>query len=301
MKWRSPVSVLPEGSEGVERLIVPENSGWIEWGGHGPDLVFAHANGFPIGSYRPFLDHLVGRGRVNGWEARPLMPGSDPQAVSSWRPLSVDLVEAIRIRFDGPVVVVGHSLGGVLSLMAAADKPELFRALVLLDPVVFSGVRSVAWGLAKRFGRTHRMPLLAGALRRREVWPDRETARRSWRGKPAFSDWDPAAFDAYLQEGLEEDKESSNVHLRYPKAWEARIFEISPHNLWKEISRLEVPILILRGEQSDTLTPGAAARFVRKAPDVECQVVPGTGHMLPMQDPARVAGIIEDWLEKRLS
>jgi pimeloyl-ACP methyl ester carboxylesterase len=228
------------------------------------------------------------------------MPGSDPQEVSSWRPLSGDFVEALRTRFDGPVVVVGHSLGGVLSLMAAADYPELFRALVLLDPVVFSGVRSVAWGLAKRFGRTHRMPLLAGALRRREFWPDRETARRSWQGKPAFSGWTSGAFDAYIEAGLEEDGGAGGVRLRYPKAWEARIFELAPHNVWRDIGRLEIPVLLMRGEDSDTLTPEAATRFVRQAPDVEYRVVPGVGHMLPMQEPARVAGMIGDWLEKRL-
>ena len=272
-----------------------ENSPWIEWGGFGTSLVFSHANGFPVGSYRSFLDSLKDSFEIFGWQARPLIPGSAPEEISGWGDLSVDLKTGIESRFSGPVVGVGHSLGGVLNLLAAASNPELYRALVLLDPVIFSGTRSLVWGQMKRWGRAHRLPLMAGALKRRDAWPDIETVRRSWIEKSAFEGWTNQAFEAYLKAGLEEDSETGGVRLRYPKAWEARIFEVSPHNVWAEISKLVCPVLVLRGESSDTFTAGAAKRFVRKAPNCVCKVVKGTGHMLPMQRPEVVASMIVEW------
>ncbi len=273
-----------------------ENSRWVDWGGSGPELVFAHANGFPIGSYEPFLDRLTESFQVTGWEARPLIQGTDPKEISGWQTLADDLKTGIEGRFGGPVIGVGHSLGGVVNLLVGASKPGLYQALVLLDPVIFSGCRSLVWGQMKRWGRAHTMPLMAGALRRRDAWPDRETVRRSWTGKAAFEGWTDAAFDAYLEAGLEQDSNSGKVRLRYPKDWEARIFEVGPHDVWSEISKTTVPILVLRGEHSDTFTTGAARKFERKAQNGVCRVVEGTGHMLPMQRPEDVAEMIEEWL-----
>ena len=142
------------------------------------------------------------------------------------------------------------------------------------------------------------MPLMAGALRRRNSWPDREFVRRSWSGKPAFEGWTDAAFDAYLEAGLEQDSSSGRVRLRYPKDWEARIFEVGPHDVWSEISRVKVPVLVLRGEDSDTFTAGAARKFEQKAPNGVCRIVEQTGHMLPMQRPEVVAEMIREWLRE---
>ncbi len=68
-------------------------------------------------------------------------------------------------------MAVGHSLGGVLGLMAAAADPKRFSALALVDPVVFTGVHSLFWGALKGLGFGSRLPLIRGARRRRESLP----------------------------------------------------------------------------------------------------------------------------------
>jgi hypothetical protein len=73
----------------------------------------------------------------------------------------------------------------------------------------------------KRFGMGRRFPLVRGAERRRDRWPD----RASWSGKPVFSRWDSRVFEDYLEAGVS-DAPDGTVTLRYPKAWEARIFEV---------------------------------------------------------------------------
>ena len=65
----------------------------LDFGGAGPDLHFAHANGYPAPAYRRLLETLTPRYHVQAALARPLWPGSRPEAFDSWAPLVEDLVQ----------------------------------------------------------------------------------------------------------------------------------------------------------------------------------------------------------------
>lgn len=278
-------------------LVVSEQA-WTEIGGQGPPLVFSHANGFPPETYRVFLEALAEVFRVSTFAHRPLWSGDDPSELASWHPMAEDLGLSIAKRDRLPVVGVGHSLGGMLTALAAARRPELFSALILLDPVIFTGYRSFFWGWMKRFGQEHRFFLAQGARKRRDHWPDRDAVRASWSGKRVFADWDPEVFEDYLRVGLVDSADGS-VELRYPKEWEARIFEVCPHNEWATLRKIQVPVLVIRGATSDTLLPGAAARMEREMPDARAVELEGTSHFLPMEQPDEVARLIADFAGAR--
>lgn len=53
---------------------------------------------------------------------------------------------------------VGHSLGGGLTVLAAAANAELFRGLVLVGPVIFTGLHALFWGTRKGLWFGHRPP-----------------------------------------------------------------------------------------------------------------------------------------------
>ena len=267
---------------------------WIDWGGQGPRLHFAHANGFPPRCYRELLEALSRSFRVGSWQGRPLWPCSRPDSIDSWRPLADDLVDELSLMRWRGVVGVGHSLGGVLTLLAAARSPELFSGLVVVDPVVFAGFRRWIWQLMKTTGQVGRLSLLQNARRRADRWPHRGAVRQTWMDKPFFASWTAASFDAYLEHGLRDGADGS-VHLRYPKAWEARIFELTPHNLWPEIQSIRVPILAVRGERSTTFLEGAARRMVRRCPAARCETIKGSGHLVPMEKPAELGRLICDF------
>lgn len=270
------------------------DSAWTEWGGDGPRLVLAHANGFAPGCYRTVIGRLRSDFRVATFAARPLWGNAEPAAVGSWLPLADDLARLLESRRETAVVGVGHSLGGVLTALAATTSPSRFTALVLLDPVVFSGLRAVLWGWMKRLGLGSRFPLARGARRRRDRWPDLESVRASWRGRSMFRGWDPRALEDYLEASVTEAADGTLV-LRYPKAWEARIFETCPHDLWPWLRRVEAPTLVVRGPASDTLAPGAAARMAREMPRATAVELPGTSHFLPMERPEEAARLIVDF------
>jgi len=192
------------------------------------------------------------------------------------------------------VVGVGHSLGGVLSIMTAAADPPLFRALALIDPVVFSGFHALFWGGLKNLGFSQRLPLIQGARRRRDRFPDYEAVRSAYAGRSVFSTWAPEALEDYVQAAFD-DTGDGEVMLRYSKAWELKIFEITPASVWSDIRRLEMPLLVIRGASSDTFLAGAANKIRRELPGATVIEFPDTTHFLPMEQPAAIAATIIKW------
>ncbi|MEW6285623.1 MAG: alpha/beta fold hydrolase, partial [Chloroflexota bacterium] len=144
-------------------------------GGNGLPLHFLHANGYPPECYKPLLELLKTEYRVFGMYLRPLWDGSKPQDLRTWHPLSDDLLRFLSDREPGPVIGVGHSVGAVVTLRAALREPGRFRALVLIDPVLFVPARLAAWSIIRALGVGDRLhPLIRTAQKRRRTFDDLE-------------------------------------------------------------------------------------------------------------------------------
>jgi len=255
-----------------------------DWGGTGPVLHLAHANGFPPGTYRQLIERLKTRYHVVSLRTRPLLPDQAPRSLRNWDDLVEDLARGLRAHGLEGVVGVGHSVGGTCSLLASTQDAGLFRAVVALDPVLFTGPRAVVFGMLERLGLSGRIPPARLASRRRDHWNSREEAGASYRKKPLFQGWDPACFEDYLTSGLTESPRGG-FQLTIPRDWEARIFETQPRATWRRLRSVPIPTLVLRGGDSDTLTPEALERVRRTVPGVRSEELPGTGHLFPLQQP----------------
>lgn len=266
-----------------------------DFGGRGPIIHLAHANGFPPAAYRPLAQALTDRFHVLALPARPLWPGSHPQSAPTWHPLTDDLLHGLEGLGDDPVIGVGHSLGGVLTLWAAVRHPERFRAVVLMDPVILPPAWLTVVRLLRLLGVERRLPLVRRALRRRRTWPSRQTCFEEYRGKPFFVRWPEESLRAYVEAGTEERGDGS-VELVYPPEWEAHIFATTPTDIWRAVPRLRVPALFLRGAHSDTFRPASQVRVQRCLPQAHCVTIGDAGHMLPFEQPARTARAIRDFL-----
>jgi pimeloyl-ACP methyl ester carboxylesterase len=258
---------------------------------------FAHGNGFPPGTYRKLIGVLQEQYQVASMSARPLWSDQSPESLSSWSQLADDLRQAIDQQGMRGAVGVGHSLGAAMTLLAAVADPQLFSVVVLIDPLILTGVLSFGWGLAKRLGLAGQLGLVRGARGRRQLWPDRDVARRVYRSKPTFSSWDPEVLDDYLKAGLTSSSNGGLI-LRYPRDWEARVFEISPHNLWPELHRLEVPAIFVQGQRSDTFVDRAVHRLAGELPSARILVIPEASHFVPMERPYELGRAILEELEK---
>ena len=156
-------------------------------------VVFSHANGFPAGTYRSLFDAW----RAAGFEVHAVEKyGHDTRfpVTSNWPYLRDQLIHFIDHQACGPAYLVGHSLGGYLSLMAATRRPDLARGLVLLDSPLLSGWKARAVQLAKAAGIGERISPGHVSKRRRQHWPSAEAAFEHFAAKPAFARWAPGVL-----------------------------------------------------------------------------------------------------------
>ena len=108
---------------------------------HSIPLVFSHANSFPASTYRVLFDHLQTRGfavkSIDKFGHDPRYPVSN-----NWKDMAQHVADFAQMQAEaagGPVWLVGHSLGGFLSLMAAAKKPGLAKGVLLIDAPILGG------------------------------------------------------------------------------------------------------------------------------------------------------------------
>ena len=268
---------------------------WLEWGGQGPVLHLAHANGFPPGTYRRLAEALCVSFRVASLAARPLWDCGAPAGLKSWHTLAEDLSRGLDDRGLSGVVGVGHSLGAVTTLLAAAVYPQLFSAVVLIDPVMLTGFHTLLWRAMKAVGVRGMLPIARRARRRRDWWPDHATVRDSWAAASIFSTWQREVLEDYLRCGVI-DAPQGGVTLRFPKAWEARVFEIAPHAVWSELRRVAAPVLFVHGEHTDGFVRAAARRARHMLGSERVAAVPGTTHFVPMERPEELARVIVERL-----
>ena len=261
----------------------------IDFGGDGPPLHFAHANGYPPEAYAPLLARLMPHYHVTATRLRPLRPGRSPAGLSSWQPLVDDLEADLLAQGAQGWVGVGHSLGAMLTAAVALRQPGLFRALVLIEPVFFSLRLLGAWNLLRRAGLAHTVhPLIPGALRRRRDFASADEMFARYRKAPIFARIDDAGLRAYVN-ALAQPAPGGGVTLSYPPEWEVAIYATGPMNLWRQLGRLRPPVLVVRGHETDTLRPAAVRRLQRTLPSAQLVDVPHTGHLVPLEAPAVVA------------
>ncbi|MBC7260985.1 MAG: alpha/beta hydrolase [Chloroflexi bacterium] len=264
----------------------------MDWDGDGPLVHFAHANGFPPGTYNAFITFLTPYFRVLGMECRALWGDHDPARFRHWRELGEDLARFLKEMDLRGIVGIGHSLGAVTSLFCAVSHPELFRALVLIDPVILPPYVAPVWALVMILRLNRRARLPAGARRRRIEWPNREVLFRAYRAAPVFARWQDAFLRDYITSGTTEQP-SGSVHLRYPREWEARIFETVPMDVWFDMPRLRrLPLLVLRGQYSNTYTRSAMRFMQWLLPHGVFKEIEGADHFVPMSKPEETAATI---------
>lgn len=245
-------------------------------------LVFSHGNSFPAGTYRRLLE---------AWEAAGLrvraLPqfGHDPRfpVRNNWRPLRDELIDFIEREVAGPVWLVGHSLGGLLSLMAACRRPDLARGLVMLDSPIISGWRAHSLVMLKRTGLIRRVSPGRVSQSRRHEWPDLDAVREHFAAKPVFARWDPRVLDDYVASGFVE--EQGQITLRFRREVETRIYNTLADHLGPLVQRHPpaCPVAFIAGTRSVEIRQGGTER-ARQLAGERFVWFEGT-HLYPMERP----------------
>lgn len=273
------------------------------FGRQGQPVHFLHANGYPPETYRSFLANFSTEYQVAASYLRPLWEEGDYLQILDWTLFRDDLLNFIKQadafprlsrsgwKEEGKIIGLGHSIGATVTLMAALQRPELFRTLVLIEPVLFPPwlsflMEKLSWvGLVSRFH-----PLIKRARRRKKNFENREAMFANYREKSIFQGLSDKVLSDYVQ-GLARDHPRGGITLAYPPHWEAQIYATSgiyDRLIWRALAGLELPVLVIRGEKSDTLKKGTVKLIREKIPSVEVREIPSCGHLAPLEKPAEV-------------
>ena len=259
-----------------------------------PLLHFTHGNSYPSGAYGRLLEEL---GR--DFDVRTTdMLGHDPRfpVDDNWHALIDELIAQLEC-YEEPAILVGHSLGGAIGMLAAWRRPDLARCVVMLDSPVVAGWRAHVWRLAKALGLGRKLSPGGVAQRRRNVWPSRDAAYQHFIAKPIFQAWAPGALDDYLDHGLAPHPQG--VQLRFDRDVEASIYASLPHDMGPLLKKpYPLPIGFVAGTDSQELRQAGMAS-TRKLVGENLVMIEGT-HLYPMESPQLTAQLTREMIYRLL-
>lgn len=246
-----------------------------------PIVFWSHATGFHAAAYRPLLERLAERVRIQARDARghghSLAKASIP-LLKTWRPFYNDLIASLDALPNGVrVVLAGHSFGATASVFAAAARLSRVSSLVLVEPVFY----------LPGTGTKPRKSLVKATSRRRGSFASLEEACTSYRTRKAFLGLSDEWLKAYVDDAFVQS-EGSGYRLRCSPKWESACFEANERWPWWAIARANVPAHILVAEQGSSC-PKSARRILRLLqPAWQLSEVAGTTHLLAMETPDTV-------------
>lgn len=185
------------------------------------------------------------------------------------------------------MVGTGHSLGAVVSVLAAKKRPDLFRRLILLEPVLFPQYFQWLFWFFPIPLRQRIIPVSRIANNRKDQWPSREVLFESYRKKRIFRDLSDVVLNDWIDYGTFKN-EAGQLQLVFPKKWESRVYATVPYVV-DDIFNLPIPVHILRGEHTNVISPAIWQRIQKHLPTEHLWELKNATHLAPLEFPEKVS------------
>lgn len=268
---------MPTRVEGWDGFPVAVESS----GGVGPvDVLFVHANGFCKELWEPVTRAVSERIDPFRWMSMDQRGHGDSGVGDhpyEWDLVARDVLEVIGE--SSGIVGVGHSSGGAAIARAEILQPGTFRAMVLIEPIIFPPPH----------GR-YDIPLAVVADQRRAVFRDRAAAHVRF-SERAFQDWDPEVLDLYVDHGFRDTEHG--WELKCAPEVEADYYrEGNNHDTWDRLGEVANPVVLVAGEDSDSHHGPYLSQLQARFPRAHLEVIPDAGHLVPMERPDVVADLV---------
>lgn len=243
----------------------------VEFGGSGQPILLLHGLMGRASTWWPVARWLTAYGRVVGFDARS--HGRSPHRGGQWR--TPDFVSDVADVLSelGPSVLIGHSMGGLHALGAAAGQPDLVRAVVVEDMAVDLRGRT-ADGWRAMF----------------DAWP---TPFPSLGHVHEFF----GALGPYFAECVEERDGGYRLIASIDDLFEIA-GEWGERDYWDFVDGVRCPLLAIEAEHS-MMPPGQQAEIAKRA-DGRHLIVEGAGHVVHNDAPDIYRGAVEAFLSEVL-
>lgn len=246
---------------------------WESNAGDAPNLILLHGFSGHARSWDSFAETASERFRVLALDQRG-------HGETEWSPdsqygaheMKEDLNCFIRALDLKTYFLIGLSMGGTVAIQFAAQKPEGLQKLVIVDiapEIAATGIRSIQQGVSQSDVFESIDEAFERARSANSVPPEdihfhrvRHSLMRTENGKWTFK------FDRAF-------RQPNRMAGRRPSVQEG----------WDAVASIGVPTLLVRGEQSNLLTPEVARKFVGMVDDCEFAEIKGSGHSVPLDKP----------------
>ncbi|MER0484420.1 alpha/beta hydrolase [Streptomyces sp. Edi2] len=239
--------------------------------GDGPTLVFVHYWGGSAGTWDAVVEQLPAdrdtvRFDQRGWGSSRELPG--PYRLDE---LADDLIDIVKGLGLGTFVLVGHSMGGKVSLLAAARRPPGLAGVVLLAPAPPQPPASVTAEYRQSLSHAYDSAQSVG-----------QALDHALTATPLAG----AVRSAVVRDSLNSD---DAARLEWPMRGIAT-------DVTDAARTIEAPVLVLAGERDQVEPPDVLRScLLPSVPQARFEIVQASGHLLPLEAPAAVAAALEDF------
>jgi pimeloyl-ACP methyl ester carboxylesterase len=188
--------------------------------------------------------------------------GTNPYSLEGHSNLTVALMDRLGIQ---KAILVGHSVGGTVSVLTAIQHPERVQALVLVDPAIYPGGETPDWLRYLSFlPQVNRLgPLLVRSIASEGL----TTLNTAWH--------DPSKITPEITAGYMKPLRAEN--------WDYALWEYTvahhPLGLEKQLNQLNVPVLVITGDDDRLVPVNQSIRLASEISGAQLSIVPNCGHV----------------------
>jgi pimeloyl-ACP methyl ester carboxylesterase len=254
-----------------------------------PTLVLVHGLADSLYCWREVMPTLAASRRTValdltgfGLTERPMpgeWSGESPYSSEGHTALTLGLADELAV---DEIILVGHSMGGAVAMSAALAQAGRVRALILVDPAVYTEAGAPDWLLPLL--RTPQMRRLGPlAMRTVRPWEERLNAR-AWH--------DPTRITPELHE--------AHARLFAVHDWDRALWEFlaasgSP-GLIPRLGELDLPVLVITGDDDRVVPTEESIRLAGALPNARLVVISDCGHAPQEECPELVLEAIQGFL-----
>ncbi|MES2784999.1 MAG: alpha/beta hydrolase [Pseudomonadota bacterium] len=271
---------------------------YLDWRNDEPPILIVHGNTHAGGVYSPLAERLSTDFRVIAMDLRGHGRSSKTDHYR-WEAMRDDVTALIDHLALKNLVVVAHSRGGGVAILAACARQERVHGLVVFEPTV--PLRLVDTCVSAEGEAAWTRDRLARSEGRRASFPSREAAYLHYKGRGAFKGWHDEYLRAFIEHCLVDNGAGGCELASRPEVESELVMARPDMQGWEGIGTCHVPVLALYGADSGRI--GNRSNDSREAirtifPDTRIEVMENSTHSAPMEQPAHFESLIRTFVSQ---